>query len=203
MTGPVRRRSGEADARLDELLKVGAPPHPLLNPQRARLPVALLLTALASAMIYVLVRSAGVAVPYFLVAAACVGVLMLWLALRAVTAPGWLHIRALTATPRILRIRDPNGWYLGGDGMLAAVRRWDRRLDWGLTHPARFASTTLPRLGELVDERLRQHQGITRASDPARARALLGENLWVLLAPRLDVPSRRELMAALADLERL
>jgi hypothetical protein len=203
MTGPVRRRSGEADARLDELLKVGAPPHPLLTPQRARLPVALVLTALASGMIYTLGRVAGVTVPYLVVAAICVGVLALWLVLRSVTEPAWLRIRGLTAAPRILRARDPSGWYLGGDGMLTAVRRWDRRLEWGLTHPARFASTTLPRLGELIDERLRQHHGITRATDPARARALLGENLWALLAPRLDVPSHRELMAALADLERL
>ena len=203
MTGPVRRRSGEPDARLDELLKVGGPPHPLLTPQRARLPVALLLTGLASAMIYAAFRAVGVAVPYLLVAALCVSGLLLWLALQTVREPDWLRIRALIGAPRIVRARDPSGWYPGGDGMLAAVRRWDRRLEWGVTHSTRFANTTLPRLGELVDERLRQHHGITRATDPARARELLGENLWALLAPRLDVPSHRELMAALADLERL
>ncbi len=203
MTGPVRRRSGEADARLDELLAVGAPPHHLLSRERARLPVALVLTALASGMVYVVLLALGLTVPYGLVAAICVGALLLWLAVRRVAEPDWLRVRQLTAAPRIVRARDPGGWYLGGDGMVTAVRRWDKRLEWGVTHPARFGNTTLPRLGELVDERLRQRHGITRTTDPDRARALLGENLWALLAPRSDVPTQRELLAALQDLERL
>ena len=87
--------------------------------------------------------------------------------------------------------------------MVAAVRQWDRRLDWGFTHPDRFVNTTLPRLGDLVDERLRPRPGITRASDPARARELLGENLWALLAPRGQLPSHKQIIAAIADLERL
>ena len=42
-------------------------------------------------------------------------------------------------------------------------------------------------LAELTDERLRLRHGITRASDPRRARELLGEPLWQLLAE----PGRR------------
>jgi len=44
-------------------------------------------------------------------------------------------------------------------------------------------------LAELTDERLRLKHGITRSSDPRRARELVGEPLWEFL----DQPSRRAL----------
>jgi hypothetical protein len=202
MTRPIRRRSDEA--RLDDLLAAGAPMPPLPRREdRLRLPVILLLTIMAAAAISALLAALRVTVPFFVVAALCVGVVLLRRAVRAVAEPGWLRAGDLVASPRITRPHEPGGWYAGGDGMVAAVRQWDRRLDWGLTHPDRFVNTTLPRLGELVDERLRQRHGITRASDPARARELLGENLWALLAPRTQVPSHKQIIAAIADLERL
>jgi hypothetical protein len=59
-------------------------------------------------------------------------------------------------------------------------------------------------LGELADERLRIHHGITRASDPRRARALLGEPLWLALAdPGRRPPRQRDLAAYVETLERL
>jgi hypothetical protein len=67
------------------------------------------------------------------------------------------------------------------DGVRYAVGRWDDRLSWGERDASRFAAIVVPRIADLVDERLRQRHSLTRASDPARARALLGEDLWRFL----------------------
>ncbi len=45
----------------------------------------------------------------------------------------------------------------------------------------------MPVLAELTDERLRLRHGLTRASDPRRARELIGETLW----SALEEPGRR------------
>jgi hypothetical protein len=67
------------------------------------------------------------------------------------------------------------------DGVRFAVGRWEDRLLWGDRDGARFATMVVPRLVELVDERLRQRHGITCASDPVRARRLLGDEVWQFL----------------------
>ncbi|GAB3945692.1 hypothetical protein GCM10027614_37900 [Micromonospora vulcania] len=54
-------------------------------------------------------------------------------------------------------------------------------MDWSNTRPERFTSVVLPRLAELADERLRLTHAVTRESDPARARVLLGDRLWTFL----------------------
>ena len=60
------------------------------------------------------------------------------------------------------------------------------------------------RLGDLVDERLRQRHGITRASDPRRARTLLGEHVWNLTsAPVARVPSPRDVHQLVQRMESL
>ena len=98
----------------------------------------------------------------------------------------------------------PGGWYTLDDGMYEAVRRWDRRLEWGATYPERFQYTMTGRLAELVDERLRQRHGITRASDPARARALIGEDVWNLTSGSAQrVPSPREVFVLVQRMEAL
>jgi hypothetical protein len=57
---------------------------------------------------------------------------------------------------------------------------------------------------ELTDERLRLRHGITRASDPRRARELLGEPLWQLLGdPGRRPPKARDLATHVETLERL
>ncbi|WP_460913745.1 hypothetical protein [Plantactinospora veratri] len=59
-------------------------------------------------------------------------------------------------------------------------------------------------LAELVDELLRQRHGVTRASDPERARGLLGEPLWNFLdTPPKRTPAPRDLAAIVAQLEKL
>jgi hypothetical protein len=67
------------------------------------------------------------------------------------------------------------------DSLRAAVRRWERNLDRAHADPDLYARNVLPVLAELTDERLRLRHGITRASDPRRARELLGDPLWAAL----------------------
>ncbi|MCX4474323.1 hypothetical protein C5N14_24815 [Micromonospora sp. MW-13] len=90
------------------------------------------------------------------------------------------------------------------DALRAAINGWERPLDWSSGRPERFAERILPRLGELADERLRQRHGVTRESDPARARALLGERLSTFLdTPPRRTPSSRDLAAIVAELEKI
>lgn len=89
-------------------------------------------------------------------------------------------------------------------GLAPAVDRWQARLQWDRAGLWRSSRTLGPSLAELVDERLRQRHGCTRASDPDRARALLGERLWRYLAdPAARTPPPRELAALLTTVEAL
>jgi hypothetical protein len=70
------------------------------------------------------------------------------------------------------------------DSLRAAVRRWERNLDRAHGDADLYARNVLPVLAELADERLRLRHGITRATDPRRARELLGDPLWAALHDR-------------------
>lgn len=90
------------------------------------------------------------------------------------------------------------------DALRAAINSWEGPLDWSATRAKRFNGTILPRLGELADERIRLRHGVTRGSDPARARVLLGDRLSTFLEhPPRRPPSPRELAAIVAELEKL
>lgn len=90
------------------------------------------------------------------------------------------------------------------DALRAAINGWERPLDWSSGNRERFTERILPRLGELADERLRQRHGLTRDSDPTRARALLGDQLWSFLAtPSRRPPSPRDVAAIVAELEKI
>ena len=204
------RRSQAADhVRLDDLLSAGVPPPPpMLTPDdRPRLVGPVLVAFLTSAIIYMLMSLTGARLAYPLVAAACLGVALVREAARASGEPSWLRASDLVRPVQVSRPRQPGDAYAGGDGVAASVRRWTRLLEWGITgmvtDPNRFARTVGAPLGELVDERLRQRHGITRATDPERARAIVGENLWALLSPQRRLPGHREVAAAVTDLERI
>ncbi len=90
------------------------------------------------------------------------------------------------------------------DGVGLAIARWDTMMDWSHTDAARFNRKVLPRIAEVVDERLRQRHGITRASDPERARAILGDPLWTFVTmPSRRPPHPRELDQIVTALEKL
>ncbi|MEW1584522.1 hypothetical protein AB0283_03620 [Micromonospora vinacea] len=90
------------------------------------------------------------------------------------------------------------------DALRSAINRWEWPLDWSSTRPERFSGTVLPRIGELADERMRLKHGVTRESDPARARVLLGDRLWTFLeTPPRRTPSPRELAVIVAELENI
>lgn len=66
------------------------------------------------------------------------------------------------------------------DGAQIAIGRWESRLR-RRGDPDRLTQQLLPRLRELVDERLRLRHGVTMATDPGRARQLMGEALWTMI----------------------
>ena len=104
---------------------------------------------------------------------------------RSAPAPCWSARPSLTARePRWQRTRDlvrGPAWRPGGRCARTATACSTRSAGgtggWtgAPTNAERFGSTVARRLGELADERLRQRHGLTRASDPARARELLGD----------------------------
>lgn len=69
----------------------------------------------------------------------------------------------------------------GTDGWEFAVNSWTDRFSRVGKDSAAYRKIILPRLGELADERLRLRYGVTRASDPRRAREMMGEHLWRML----------------------
>jgi hypothetical protein len=160
---------------------------------------ALIAGALTAVTVFGL-RLFGVELP---VAAILTGFLAL-LALRRTTAQV-----APPPPPRRGVYRDPardDGTYHWGeqDALRGAVNRWERALGWAEGNHERFVERVLPAIGELCDERLRQRHGLTRASDPQRARALLGDPLWQLLTtPARRTPAPRDLAAIVAPLEKL
>jgi len=171
--------------------------------RRPRLWPSLLLAIGASMTIYLVFYGANYRLPFLVPFAICVGLALLRWTLALVAEPVGLGAADLVRPVEVRRRHEPGAWYEGGDGVVEAVGRWDRRLGWGEMDGPRFAHTVGRALGELVDERLRQRYGFTRATDPGRARAVLGERVWRLLGPLERPPTTREVRAALDDLERM
>jgi hypothetical protein len=108
----------------------------------------------------------------------------------------WVGVRPLPATlvrssTELVSADQANG--TGQDGLYLATARWDTRLAWAKLQndKGQFARTVQPRLVGIIDERLRQRHGIARSTDPARARALLGEPLWKFVTVRPQRTCRR------------
>ena len=90
------------------------------------------------------------------------------------------------------------------DGVRYAINRWDDRLSWGERDGARFAAIVLPRLADLIDERLRQRHGFTAKSDPEQARAILGEDVWRFMTqPGTRAAAPRDVASIIAVVEGL
>ncbi|WP_422745391.1 hypothetical protein ACN27B_14315 [Micromonospora sp. WMMD754] len=157
-------------------------------------------TAAVVAVVMVALSAVGLRVPIWIIVAGVLAVL----AVRRVTA-------ALSPPPppragvRTPVGEEPGTWnWSSRDALRTAINGWERPLDWCGGNRERFTERVLPRLGELADERLSQRHGVTRESDPARARALLGEQLWTFLGtPARRPPSPRDLAAIVAELEKI
>ena len=138
---------------------------------------SVLFAAVVAAPIWGIFRLLGVEVPY---------PLLFMIALAARTLRSLLRWIAPQPLPRTLMrpsvelvSEDQAGGYLQ-DGLYLATARWDTRLSWAKLHgeKTQFARTVQPKLVEIIDERLWLRHGVSRESDPTRARPLLGEPLW-------------------------
>jgi hypothetical protein len=194
---------------LDDLFAMGAEPaveEPLATerrpPSRALWVLRnLLLVAAATVVAVAALRSAGIGVSVLLVIAAFVALRLLMLAVAEVAPPPAPQRPAPRRT-----VADEEGFYhwAGTDSLRSAVRRWEQRLEWSQSDPAAFARNVLPVLAELTDERLRLRHGFTSASDPRRARQVLGEPFWQMLTdPGPRRPRARDLASYVETLERL
>lgn len=137
--------------------------------------------ALATVVITAGLRAAGLSISLLLLVALLIGLRLL------------IHAVSSVAPPPAPRLRSKIGTDAApaADALRASVRRWERNLDRANSDPELYARNVLPVLAELADERLRLRHGVTRASDPRRARELLGDDLWSVLTE----PGRRGLRA--------
>jgi hypothetical protein len=186
--------------RFDERLS----PMPVEEPAPNRwLWQALGATFIITVVVLMLLRVIGFTAPFLLVLLVSGGAVAIRMLIRTVSERRWRRVGDLVRNASGSNLIIPGGWSLGSDdGMLQAIRRWDRRLEWGATSPERYAHTVAPQLGELADQWLRQRHGLTRASDPARARSVLGESTWATLHPAPGgSPSMQDIFEALQRLE--
>ncbi len=158
-----------------------------------------LLVAVATVVTVAGLRIAGIRINILIIIAAFVALRLLMLAVAEVAPPP--GVRA--AARRTAGESDDRRWH-GTDSLRASVRRWELRLDWSQSDADRFSRNVLPVLAELTDERLRLRHGITRSSEPRRARELIGEPLWrVLNDPGRRPPKQQDLATYVEALERL
>ncbi len=141
-----------------------------------------LLIGVATVVVVAGLRAGGVGIPLPLLVAALAGLrLVIFAASRLAPPP----------VPRLRSRRRDESRAEVTDALNAAVRRWERNLEQADSDPELYARNVLPVLAELTDERLRLRHGVTRESDPRRARELIGDDLWTVLAQ----PGRRGLKA--------
>jgi hypothetical protein len=187
---------------LDDLFAMVAEPaeEPFEADEKPRSPVLwvtrnLLLVGVATVVTVAVLRSLRLGVSVPVVAAAFVALRLLLLAVAEVAPP---------PAPKRTAGPDTAASPHGADVLRSAVGQWEQRLEWSQSDPVAFARNVLPVLAELADERLRLRHGMTRASDPRRARELLGEPLWLALGDAGGrSPRARDLADYVAALERL
>jgi hypothetical protein len=154
-----------------------------------------LLIAVATAVTVAGMRAAKMHVSLLLLVAAFAGLRLIMLAVSEVAPP---------AKPKRRAGAGASGVGETSDSLRAAVRRWEKTLSRAQADPDLYSRNVLPGLAELTDERLRLRHGITRASDPRRARELLGDPLWAALHdPGRRTPKAREIETYVDALERL
>jgi hypothetical protein len=155
----------------------------------------LLLVAGATVVTVAALRSAGMRISVPLVVLFFIGLRLVLYAVAEVAPPP-------LPKPSAPSLTSANGPV--SDSLRIAVRRWERTLDQAHADAELYTRNLLPVLAELTDERLRLRHGITRQSDPRRARELLGDPLWAALHDSgRRAPRSRELETYVDTLERL
>ncbi|MEV6690157.1 hypothetical protein AB0M35_01585 [Micromonospora sp. NPDC051196] len=158
-------------------------------------------TAATTVVLVAGLRAVGLRLSLLVLVAAVV-TLLLVRRIVALLAPPSRTVQSATSRPG----GEEDGMYNwdARDALRTAINGWELPLEWTKNRPERFTKMILPRLAELADERLRLKHGVTRESDPARARALLGERLWLFLeTPSRRIPSPRDLAVIVAELEKI
>ncbi|OJF14686.1 hypothetical protein [Couchioplanes caeruleus] len=198
--------SRDPDGGLEDLFGASAEPATAAEPARAgakprsraaRVTGNVLLVAVATTVTVAVLRSQGIKLPIPLVVAAFTALRLIMLGVSEVAPPPAPRGRRRTSDVGA-------GQFAGNDTLRTAVRRWEWQLDSAQHDADRFSRIVQPALAELADERLRLRHGVTRSSDPRRARELLGEPLWRMLEePGRRPPKSRELSAWVDALEKI
>ncbi|GIF06512.1 hypothetical protein [Actinoplanes siamensis] len=186
-------------AELFEMTAAPAAPEAPPREKRRRSPLLrvignLALVAAATVVVVAALRAGGVQAPLLLVIALLAGLRLVTIAAAAVRPPRAVRGRAggQSASAR------------ADDSLRATVRRWEKTLDTAHSDAGTYARNVLPVLGELADERLRLRHGLTRGSDPRRARELLGEPAWAVISdPGRRALKTRDLETYVQAMERL
>ncbi|BCB81551.1 hypothetical protein GCM10022251_16900 [Phytohabitans flavus] len=147
-------------------------------------------------------RMGGLTLSIPLAFAGCLALLMLRRVVALVAPPPLVKL----GLRRVVGEEDGTyNWTASQDALRLAVHRWEVPLGWSRREDLdRYLRTVPKMLRELADERLRQRHGLTIASDPEKARVLLGEELWKLLVTPVKRPPAVHVMAAAASrLEKL
>ena len=197
------------NARLDELLEFAdpGPAEPVVRGPDPWVFRAVVHTAVACVVVAMAFMFFNLTPPYLVILAVCTGAVLVRRAAQLTAEPQPNRTSEVIAPIPTVRSSEWGGWSYDGDGVRDAVRRWDRRLEWGATGPDRYRVSVAGRLAELTEERLRQVHGITPAQDPARARAVLGGDTWDLVygkgryASGEVTPSAADVLAAVERLE--
>ena len=190
-----------SDGGLDDLFSfrdepVEEPAEPVVKRRSTGLWILrnVLLIVVATVVTVAALRAANIHISVLLIIAFFVGLRLVLFAVSEVAPP---------SQPK----RRSSGAGAGrsqGDALRATVRRWERILGRAQSDPDLYARNVLPALAELADERLRLRHGITRATDPRRARELLGDPLWAALHDRgRHTAKASELETYVTALERL
>ncbi|MDI1460408.1 hypothetical protein QEZ54_05455 [Catellatospora sp. KI3] len=189
------------EGSIEDLLGLGREPAPERSERPARPRSVRWLTLIAFALVWTgagwaALQVFNLAMPLPLLFAVAVTIVAVWRMVRTLKAP-------LPPRQAGRRTHDEDASAVD-DGIRLAVMRWATILEWGHADGARYQRRVHARLAELVDERLRQRHGVSRTTEPDRARRLLGDQLWTFLTvPSKRLPSPRELDVIVTALERL
>jgi hypothetical protein len=194
--------SGPNRVSLDQLFTAGEE-HGDPRQRRRWVPGALrdlLAAALLGGAIYAVLRVFSLVVPVVLLISGAYAVLLLRRAVRRVGPVPLPDTLAGSPWGRV----DADDDRSHVDGVVRVVRRWEARFGWTERDHVRFGTAVLPRLAEVVEERLRHRHGVSLYAQPDQARVLVGPELWTFLnSPVRRSPTPQELAALVAEMEKI